>query len=138
MLPCSNSNFPAMKLAVALSSAFPLDSMADRTSESTLPSFTISTKTLLSLARVSAGVNVGRSDLGGAGTCVRGHAPGVDVIDKRLRDGVGVVSYFIFVVVAVFADAIDNDGAPILEMDSVSQGARARERERHQRQKDDT
>src|ERR1039458_9531799 len=56
MLPCSNSNFPAMKSAVALNSALPLLSRLARTSALTLPSLMMRATRSPSFARLSAGV----------------------------------------------------------------------------------
>src|SRR5258706_226278 len=60
MLPCSNSNLPAMKPAVALNSAFPLPSSFARASESTFPPLTIVLGRSPSFARLSTGVKAGR------------------------------------------------------------------------------
>jgi len=49
----------------------------------------------------------------------RSAAPRFNVVDSRLRDGVGVVAEFVFdaVGIRVFANRIGPDGASILKMD---------------------
>jgi hypothetical protein len=50
------------------------------------------------------------------------HASGIDVVNRSLWDGVSVISYFVFVAIAVFSNVIGQYGAPILEMDRIRSG----------------
>ena len=125
MLPCSNSNFPAMKSAVALSSALPLSSRAGSASVSTLPSLD-DLGDEIAFVGEAVGGSEGRKvgDAGCAGGGGGRHAAGLDVIDRGLGNGVGIVANLVFVMVAVFTDVIDQDGAAILQADGVRAGAR--------------
>src|SRR5208337_4204277 len=64
-------------------------------------------------------------DLGGRRSAVRGHTAGIDVVHQRLGDSVRIVAHIVFVVAAVFADVIGDNGAAVFQMDGVGQRANA-------------
>jgi hypothetical protein len=49
------------------------------------------------------------------------------MINAGLRDGIGVIADIVFVVIAILADLVSDDGAAILQMDGVSPGTRRSE-----------
>ena len=75
----------------------------------------------IALVGKAVGGSKGReiADLGGCRCDMSGHAAGIDVIYGRLGDRVGIVADVVFVVIAVFADVIGDDGAAIFQMDGV-------------------
>lgn len=47
------------------------------------------------------------------------YASSINVVDHRFRDRVGVVADVVLVAIAILADVIGQDGAPILQMNRV-------------------
>jgi hypothetical protein len=85
-----------------------------------------------------------RNFIAGFGIASRGgifwrNTAGLNVIDQRPRNGIGVISQVIFDVGAVLANVVRPDGASILQMDDVGRGAdhRARRHEQDRPQEKD-
>ena len=66
---------------------------------------------------------------------VRGHAAGFHTIDRSLGNRVNVLADLVFVPIAVFADAIGDNGSSIFEMDRVSERSGRGQRKAKQREK---
>ena len=59
------------------------------------------------------------ADFGGSRCGTSGHASSIDVIDGRFWNRIGIVADVVFVMIAIFADAVRYDGAAVFQMDGV-------------------
>ncbi len=72
--------------------------------------------------------NVGDIGIDGGSGVNRGDATGLDVVDGRFRDGVGVFPEIVLDAVLGFANLVGPDGASILEMNDVGAGGQRRQK----------